>query len=251
MDVTKPFGSAHVTAIEGEQGSGKSNTGTARTITEALKHITGIVNPSTGEYYDAQPLTKEEKLKIRGLGYNIPYDTIKIFAPNNETRIARIPDGFSIKHDINIWCNYHLFGIQYSYIASWAELIDGLANYKFFGGRLTIDEFHLGAGARDAMSALNKAFSKESFLLRRKRLDVDIIIPHQRLGEWTTRLVFNQWISCKSDENTGMITISVKKKGQPSHEFTYDGTLYWKYYDTEERFKQPSGNIAKAVAQGA
>src|SRR3972149_4682357 len=100
-DLSKPFGSAHVTLIEGEQVSCKSNTGTARIVTDGISHITGIVKPTTGEYYDAQPLTKQEKSKIYSLGYHLTFDTIKIITPDNSTRIARIPSGFAIRHDLN------------------------------------------------------------------------------------------------------------------------------------------------------
>lgn len=246
----KPFTSAHVALIEGEQGSGKSNTGTARTITPAINNITGIINPKTGEYYEAKPIPKDEKVKIRQLGYKLSFDAVKIVKPDKSITISRIPNGFSIRTSLNIWCNYHLYGIEYHYINTWGELIKGLSDYTFYDGRLVVDEYHLGAGARDSLTALGKAMSKESFLLRRKRLDVDFIIPHQRLGEWTSRLVYTTRISCSYDENTRMITLIEKKGKEPTKEFSYYAPLYWKYYNTEEHFKQPSDRVAKAIAQG-
>ncbi len=246
----KPFTSAHATLIEAEQGGGKSITATARIITDAINHIIKIINPMTGEYYDAEPISKEEKNRLKSLGYKLTYDTVKIHYPDKIV-IAPIPDGFSIVPSIRIFANYHLYGVRYNYLDGWGKVIKGLDEETISDGRLALDEYNIGASAREGMTALGKAIYKYNFSLRKRRLDIDIMIAHQRLAEWTSRLVITQWISCKYEPKTGMVTLTIKAKGNSQiKEFSYNSSLYRKYFDTEELFRLPAGQVAKAIAQG-
>ncbi len=249
LQIPQPYTYAHIAMIVGDQGSGKSNTGTARNIDNALDAIVAVKRISDGKIFKATPLSHEERNKLKEDGYTLTFDTVKLYLPDGKIHIRPVPENHIIIPSINIFTNFHLFGVRYIFCRSWAQIIDWLDKDIIRNGRLSIDEYHIGGNSRDFMTGLGKALSKYNFTFRKRHLEVDILCVHKRLAEWTTRLAVTENIMCKYDENTKMITYEQKKRGETKfHEHSYYAPTYWKYFDTDEEFKLPEGQVGRAMA---
>ena len=251
MDMQQPFSYAHVAMIVGDQGSGKSNTGTARIVEDALDNIVAVKRLSDGAEFKAESLTKEERINLLEKGYKPTFDTVKLYLPDGKIHIAPVPPNHVIIPSINIFTNFHLYGIRYTYCPTWATIIQWLEAGIICDGRLTIDEYHIGGNARDFMSSLGKALSKYSFTYRKRHLNVDILCVHKRLADWTMRLVVTENIMCSYDEKTRVITYTQKGRGQTkAQEHSYYAPYYWKNFKTDELFKLTESQVGGAVSMG-
>ncbi len=247
--VDKPFSYAKVAICSGDQGSGKSNTIVARAIDAAIASIVGLQRVSDGFIYKVSPLSKEEKIILKEKGYVLSYDTIKLYLPDGSVKITSIPPKHIILPSIRIFPNFHLYGVEYS-LCTIAQIVEWLDAGIIRDGRLLIDEYHIAGNARDSMTSLGKALSKYSFTYRKRHLNVDIACAHEKLADFTARLVVTEHISCINDPETNNITLTITGKGHPRpKEVTYWGKQYWKYYNTDELFRLPGSAVEKAVAQ--
>ncbi len=223
LNGTAPFTEAHVCLIEGSQGSGKTNTAVAkvfdnydrecvRIFCREVLHIDCVVKG-----YDRQ--RRIAKIKYGG-----------------ETKIFRIPEKYKMQAPMRIFCNFHLFGIPYSYCPSFEFILQGLRSGLIRDGWLIVDEYYVGGNARECMTALGKELEKQSFQFRKMQLNVIIVTPMARLIDWTMRTVPTEHILCEYNSNTRKITLTITKKGQHGKkEISYPAWLYWKYYQTNEK----------------
>lgn len=219
----QPFNYARVTIIEGEQGSGKSCTGVARVVDAYFK--------------DCVEIYCLEKLNIvcEAKAYDRKNRVARI-KYNGDIKLIRIPLSYKLHSLINIFANFHFFGIKYKYYPSFQKILEGLKNGEINEGKLVIDEAYIGINARESMSALGKELEKQSFQYRKMQLEVIIITPMARLIDWTARIIPTERISCSYNERTYEITLTIKKKGQRgTKEVTYDATQYFPNYWTNER----------------
>jgi hypothetical protein len=244
-----PFSYAKVSLLSGDQGSGKSNTGTARIIDDAIAHIVAIKRSDDGKEFQARALDKDEKRWVASKGYVVTFDTVKVKTSSQGWRIMQIPPKFIIIPSIHIYCNFHLFGVRYMYL-TWPEIIEMLEAEKLADGRLSIDEFHMFGNVRDCMSSLGKVLAKDSYTFRKRHLNVDIMCANERLADFAVRLVVTERRLCSYDSATKMVTNTITGKNykQPK-EISYPAWQYWKYYKTDELFHAPSGQVNKAIAQ--
>ncbi len=100
------------------------------------------------------------------------------------------------------------------------------------------------------MTSLGKSLAKYGFTYRKRHLDVDIMCPAENLMDWNNTLIITERRMCKFDENTKIVTMIVKGKGQPKKEVSYYAPQYWKYYWTDERPRLLSSQVGKAIMQG-
>ncbi len=247
MDSQQPFSYAHVCLIEGEQGGGKSNTGVARAIEVAIDNIVAVKRIDDEAVFKAAPLSFQEKKKLEADGYRVRYDTIKMLV-DNKIKIMNIPPKHIIIPSINIFYNLNLYGVKYYHLTI-SQIIEWLDLGYIRDGRLLIDEYQAVGGARDSMTSLGKTLQQYSFTYRKRHLDVDIMCHHQRLADWTSKLVVTEHIYCTYDEDTNMVTATIKKKKQPEKKVSYDGSLYWKYFRTDQLPQLPASRVGKAIAQ--
>lgn len=250
--MTSPFSYAHVCLIEGEQGSGKSVTGTGRLVDKSIKHIVAIERYSDHSKIDAEALTKEEKFDLVSKGYQVPFNTVKLNFPDGRQIIRPIPSDYLIVPGIRIFTNFHLFGIKYVYCRNIGMIVELLDHEVIRDGLLSIDEYQMQGNARESMTGLGKALSQQSFTYRKRHLDVDIMCAHKRLADWTSRLIVSDHISCHLEdmEKPNMVTLDIKLKGKPTKTVTYDASIYWPFYLTDEIFKLRRELYENAVAEG-
>lgn len=243
----KPFTYAHASILVGDQGSGKTCSGVARAIDAGINSIVGLKRVSDGITLKASPLSLEQKKDLKAKGYNVTYDTVLVHFPEGK-RVMRIPSGYIIIPQLNIFTNFHLFGIRY-WFRTLEQILWGLEHGQIMDGRLLMDEYQFAGSARDGMTRLGKALYKYSFTYRKRHLDVDIMCATERLADWPARVVVTERIMCSANpDNPAKITLVIKGKGKPQREFSYNGSQYWKYFFTDELPRMPAGQLAKAMA---
>jgi hypothetical protein len=71
----------------------------------------------------------------------------------------------------------------------------------------------------------------------------------ERLADWTMRGIATERIYCTRDEETGLITLKIRKKGvRGVKTVTYYGNDYHVNFDTDEEVKLPDAQVVRALA---
>jgi len=245
----KPFTKALLSLIVAEQGGGKSTLLSARAVDPTFANLTSIVLV-LGKKPDGTDRTFEVKaspaLNDRGKPI-IGYATI--YLPDKEPFVAEIPDnGYAVAKDIKVFANYHLYGIRYMYV-SLADVVQYIDSALFIDGIVNIDEGYIGAGNRGGMSSLGQVMTEQAFQLRKKRMHFNISYPLDKLSDLRFRLARTERITCSYDEARHEITAKIQRAKQKEKVITVDGSIYHKYFRTEERFKLLESKKAKAYQQ--
>lgn len=221
-----PFSEAHVTIIEGDQGSGKSNTAVGLVRDAHDKDCVRIYCEANGiegvvKAYDRR--SRVAKLRLNG-----------------QVKLIRIPEDYKLHSPMKIFCNFHLYGIPYVYIPSFGHLLKWLRMGLIADCWLLIDEYYIGGNARDSMTAFGKEMEKQSYQMRKLAAEVVIMTPHARLIDKWTRLTPTKHIMCSYDKKRREITLTIREKGKKGSKTLppYDATQYWRNYWTNERINQ-------------
>ncbi len=164
------------------------------------------------------------------------------------TMVARVVDAYKKDHTLKIYCNFHLFGIPYVYLPLHI-MIQYLNSGLIRNAYLVIDEGYIGGNAREGMSSLVRVITKMANQIRKRHLHFYIATPNARQLDWQFRWAKTENILCSYDDKTRMITVMIKNKRKYKRPriITYYAPQYWPYYDTDEQFKIPEGQIAKAL----
>jgi len=222
-DGRAPFTEAHVTIIEGQQRSGKTNT------------AVGKVRDSYDNDCVSIFCDKILKIKCEVIGYDRKYRIAKI-KYQGERKLIRIPQAYELRSPMRIFCNFHLFGIPYTYCPSFRHILYWLKKGIIRDGWLILDEAHVGMNARGSMTLLGKELETQSFQYGKMQLDVIIITHMARMIDWALRTIPTEHINCTYNKKTRKVAYTLKKKGeQGSKEIVYDATQYFGNYWTNER----------------
>lgn len=221
-----PFAYAHVTILEGEQGSGKSNTAVAKVV--------DAYDQDCVENYCRERLGMVCQCK----SYSRKFKVAKI-KHNGTVKLVRIPQNYKLHSSLQIHANFHFYGLPFYYYPNFNSLLGGLQSGRIRDGYLVIDEYYLGANARDSMTRLTRELAKQSFQFRKKRLEVIYVTPVAKTIDWIARYIPTERIICSYNERTRKVTLSIRKKNQKgTKEVTYDASRYWPNYWTEETINE-------------
>ena len=221
-----PFTEAHVTICEGDQRSGKTNTATARVV--------------DAYYKDCVRVFCDEVLHINCLVKNFDRrNRIAKIRYNGGLRLLRIPTDYKLHSPMRIFCNYHLYGVPFTFAPSFSHILDWLKRGFIINCWLVVDEAYVGMNARASMQALGKALANQYWQLGKMQLDVIIVTPMARLIDWELRTIPTEHIHCTYNPKNHKITLSIRKKGiQGEQKVDYDARQYWKNFRTNERIVQ-------------
>ncbi len=221
-----PFTEAHVTVIEGAQRSGKTCTAVARVVD--AYHI------------DCVRVFCETVLKIKCevKSYDRRTRTARV-KYNGQLKILRIPEKYKLWSPMKIFCNFHIYGIPYTFLESFEHTLELLKKNVIINAWLVVDEAYVGMNARGCMKALGKELANQYWQLGKMQLDVIIVTPMARLVDWELRTIPTEHINCEYNAKTKKITLTIRKKGiQGERKVEYDSTQYWPNYKTNERIVQ-------------
>lgn len=246
----KPMTYALVTIIDGEQGSGKSETAVSIVVNATHKGMTSIgiyrgqddKGKAVFTYCKAEPVLSKNGFPI--IGY------AKIWIPNQEPRTMKIPPkSIIVADDVRIIYNGHLWGIRYVHMEL-KDIIRHLNDGTIMNCYLIVDEAYIGGDRRDGLSPLVKTISKLSKQLRKRHIHLIMCTPDSTELDLRFQKIEVEHIVCSYDEYTQMITkyIRNRKKYKRPREVSYDARLYRKYYDTDEIYELTDVEIERALA---
>ncbi len=244
VEVRQPFSYARIAWIEGEYGSGKSNTATARAIDATYANVTRVQLFKDGEpFYEVKA---SPALNAKGkpmVGY------VTVHFPNKEPYVVEVPENACVIADgVRVFANFHLYGIRYMK-CDLADILEYLNTELIVDGYVLVDEAYIGGDARNSATLLSKIITWFTAQIRKRR--VHLIFCYPSGGKWAelrVRTSNTEHIICQYDEKTQMITLTTKKRRVKSKVISYYAPLYWRYYDTEERHDIPEGMIGRALA---
>ena len=221
-----PFSHAHITILEGAQGSGKTGTAVARVIDAYdLDCMAIYCRENLGIKCEVKSYARRQRVA------KIKY--------NGKKKLIRIPSSYKLCSALQIHANFHFYGVPFYYYKNFGSILAGLRSGKIRDGYLVVDEYYIGGNAREGQKQLAKQLVKQSFQYRKKQLEVIYITPMARLIDWTARMLPTEHIQCSYNEKTRKITLSIRKKGQQgTKEISYDASRYWPNYWTNETINE-------------
>jgi hypothetical protein len=245
----KPFTKAPICLIVGEQGGGKSTVMACRAVDATYKRLTrvrlflGKDNEGNEHYYDvkARPVLNDKGYSI--VGYAM------IYLPNEEPFVAEVPENAcAIADGLRIFYNGHYYGINYMHVEL-ADIIENINSALFMDGIINVDEGYIGGGNRTGMTVLGDTITKFQYQIRKRRIYFNIASPQDGIMDTRFRTTRTERIVCSYNEDTFRITTKIQKAKKQEKTIDFDPRGYWKYFRTEERFKQPENKLAKAYQQ--
>lgn len=221
---------ADIRILVGDQGQGKTNTGTAYAVDDYL-HNAFAVSPDGSKRY---------RLEAEEI-----YPEYTCWRPDGK-RIY-IPKGWRIESPIKIFANFHLYGIKSVYMEL-PTIMDYMNSSLFKDGWFLVDETFF-IDKRNSMSLLGKVMAFFGATIRKRGLHLLIMIQYKSMAELRYRTFATQTIQCEYDKRTHYITLAIKKKGERQKQsVSYYAKQYWRYYDTNEINQIPEHVMAKARA---
>jgi len=218
-----PFDQAHITLVEGDQGSGKSVTAVGMVIDSYRK--------------DCVRVYCEEVLKIacEVKGYDKKNRIAKI-KQSGHIKVIRIPKDYKLQSPMRIFANFHLYGIPYVYCPSFPHILKWLKCGLIVDGWLLMDEYYIGGNARDSMSKFGKALQKQGFQYRKMQLEVVIITPLASLIDKSIRTTTTKHILCSYNSKAKEVELEIKEKGVVgTKKVSFKHSQYFQNYVTNER----------------
>jgi hypothetical protein len=205
---------------------------------------------------DLSLITGEPGMGKTTTGVKILVDKCGLTTPPYKQRFTNDPDYTKNYH---VFANIHLFGIKYAYlpleklILHMNTTVNGLPiNHPdaipLVGyGIYLYDEASQGNNARESNS--NDTMVLQSLVLqgRHRHLAIIFVAQFSRLMTWDTKGLTKQWIECeRKNLDSPIITLTVKRDGQPKHSFNFNGSKTWRYFKSDEIHALSDARLARA-----
>ena len=244
--MVQPASYADIRLITGEQRSGKSTTGAAFAIDDYYKQLDGLVS-ANGEKVKAQSLSQEDKEYLRRNGINPNILKYVRISSGSQSKLIKIPNGFTVSSPVKIFANFHLFGICYSYI-SLAELFQ-YVNTDLFSNAWILSDESVMTDARNSMEVGGKLAAQFGATIGKRNSHMCIMSQYTEMIERRYRLFHTMKVLCTYDPETKLVTCDVKERNQPSYSYDYWQPMYRPYFNTNELIPIPQDKIDKALAK--
>jgi len=238
---------ADVRGIFGDQGMGKTNSAVAIVVEDAYANLTGIINLTNGERFDAKPLSDKDidLLTKRHIVYN-PLKHIRVFSADGDSKIVTKPNGWAIDSSLRIFANFHFYGIPFSYVGV-EEIVANINTDLMTNGWIVLDESIL-TEKRDTMTGVGKMMAWFGAQARRRYLKMIIIAQYANMVQSRFNQFATTRVSCTYDKKTHMITLDVNRNSEVMRSTTYYAPDYWKFYRHDEIVAVPQYKIDKTMA---
>ena len=169
------------------------------------------------------------------------------------TAVALVVDKYRENPDIKIFANFHLYGIKAVYRPTFIEIMQLVNQLNIDECTIVIDESGNEGESRRGMSAATILFTQYINQMRKRKIDLIVIVQNGRLLDWRISAVKDTRILCDFNEDTNYIKLTIKylkgvKRGKEKI-VSYYAPQYWKYYDTYEPPHMQKRIIEKALQE--
>jgi hypothetical protein len=226
--------------IAGDQGQGKTNTAVALVVDDCYSHLTGLINPHTGEYFKARPLNESEiqTLQSRKIAYN-PLRHVRVFNDSSSKIVDKDKffQGWAIDSPVKVFCNFHLYGMRFKYIDE-NFIIENINDDVLTNAWLVMDESIL-TDKQDTMTKAGKMVSKFGAQGRRRKLHTIIIAQYPDMINSRFVRFATTRVQCSYDKYTHTIELDVNRNSEFMTSTSFYAPDYWKFYKHDELVKIP------------
>lgn len=225
-------------SIESQMGEGKTTTLVAICADRYYSKIKAIVSP------DGVELPVE------------PYklDTVWLAPPpgsESGKTLIHIPAGWGTISDAKIFTNFRLFGIRHVLcdpITMLSYLNTGVISHGIMG----IDEAYIQGDARQGMNTLTRIFTWFGQQIRKRDLELYLLVQHGRFIDWRFRYIAKQKIITRYNEKTHQIKLLIQNLSKGTEKIVhYDAEPYWRFFDTHELPPVPEKVLVKGAEWAA
>jgi len=164
------------------------------------------------------------------------------------TAVALVVDKYRENPNIKIFANFHLYGIKSVYRPTFVEIMQLVTQLNIDECTIVIDEAGNEGESRRSMSNATILFTQYINQMRKRKIDLIVIVQNGRFLDWRISAVKDTRILCDFNEDTKYIKLIIKdiKKGKEKI-VSYYAPQYWKYYDTFEPPHMQKRIIEKAL----
>lgn len=167
------------------------------------------------------------------------------------TLVGFIVDRYRKDPNIKIFTNFHLYGVKYVY-CTLADIIEWINSGVIQDGILGIDEAYIAGEARRGSSLMNVLFTQFAQQMRKRNIELFILVQHGRFIDWRFRWIATREITCRYDERTQRIHLIIKDiRKNKEKTVSYDARQYWPHFNTNEIPQMPQKIIQKAAREYA
>lgn len=239
---------ADVRCLLGDQGTGKTNTAVALVVDDCYAHLTGIINPKTGEYYKARPLNENEQkfLASKKIAYH-KLKHIRVFGNDGSSKIVVKPAGWVIDSPIKVFSNFHFYGVRFRYIEV-ETIIENINSDVLMNGWIVLDESIL-TDKRDTMTTVGKMMAWFGAQARRRKLHMIIIAQYANMLQSRFNLFATTRVQCSYDKNSHIISLDVNRTSEFMDKVDFYAPDYWKFFKHDELVKVPQSKVDKVMAE--
>ena len=239
-----PATEADIRLLLGDQRSGKSNSMVAFAKDDYYDQLTGIMSPSGG-ILKAKSLTTDDKklLERKDIHPNV-FKYVRVFN-GKESKITKIPIGWTVESPVRIFANFHLYGLRYCYITL-ADIIQYLNSDVFHNAWILSDESVM-TDARNSMTNAGIIIATLGATVGKRNIHFCQSAQYNEMVERRFRLFATTRVLCSYEPKTKMITLDIKKRGANNRSVSYYAPIYWRNFDTNELIKVPEKKLARAL----
>lgn len=227
---------ANVTLVEAQMGEGKTNTATAIVIDQYFANIRAIRSPE-GFEFPVKPYSLDMVELLPLPGEPVP----------SKPELIKIPEDYTPISDTEIFVNYHLFGVEYV-LCDHITMLEYLNTGVISKGIMVIDEAYMAGEARRTMNSLSLIYTWFGQQMRKRDIDLYLLVQHGRFIDWRFRYIAKQKILCRYNDDTHMIRLMIQNLHKGTERIaSYYAPTYWKYFDTNELPPVPEKMLVKGA----
>lgn len=166
------------------------------------------------------------------------------------TAVAFLVDKYKADPNVKIFANFHLYGIKAVYRPTFIEIMQLIIDLDIEECTIAIDEAGNEGESRRSMSNATLAFAQYINQMRKRKIDLIVIVQNGRFLDWRIKWVVDTRILCDMNEETNYIKLMIKEvKKDKDKIVSYYAPQYWKYYDTYEPPHMQRRIIEKALQE--
>lgn len=192
-------------------------------------------------------LSRQDKKFLIAHGKNPSiFKYIRVFSDDGQySKIIERPKGWLVLSPVQVFCNFHLFGVKYAY-TTLGRIIEYM-NTDLMTNCWILSDESSDTDARDSMTGAGKLVAKFGATIGKRRAHMILLSQYPEMIERRYRLFRTTKVMCNYNSATKCITCDIKMRDKPPFSVTYYAPPYWKFYDTNEIIKVAQKKIDKAL----
>lgn len=248
-----PMSYADVRLFFGDQRSGKSISAVACVIDDYYKYATHAVSPE-GEVLKVRALNEMEQkylqASVKSGGMGIRYDHLRHMRVFNDdgtrSKIAEIPQEFTVLSPVKVFANRTLYGIRYVPFDV-VKFLSYINTDLMTAGWFILSESVL-INKKDTMSNMGRFMEWFGAECGKRHLRMIVDMQYRRMLQSIFHLYATTTVECTYDSETTRVYLEVNNSSPEMQTGDYISYPYRRFFNTDELMAIPQHRIDRAIA---